>query len=280
MRRALAPIVVAACLIGLAWAWSSRDRIEERAERVTLQFDRSRDEVERLQERLRAVEHLAEAELEAERREKRRWRERYRSLRWDLIDARRAVRQLRGLATAVAPARGPAWFSTVVRSVDETRLLVVGWGTALQVWRLPPPDEASSAIGWRLVYEVVPDAEGVSVTNGGIETRIPFPADGVGFTTAHDLTDDGLRDLVVQAGTSGTGGCGIVWILENGTTLDEIFRREDCEHFVSAKRGLLVYDDAREPRWCRFVHGCGRKTTWLRWDGASWDVVRRTSRRA
>lgn len=280
MRRAVAA-ALAVCLLGaLAWTVSSRERVEERAARLATDFDRSTEEAEQWRAALRTATRLLGEDLEAQRRETRRWRNRAWDLRLGLRDARRDLRGLADLADVLAPGRASVHSTEVLRSTGGTRLLVASWSGAsrwegtLKVWRLPP--EATRGVEWKPVYEVAADGEALTVRTPTTFVRTPSNVGdaGAGLVVAHDLTGDGLRDLVIHAMGTGSGGCGTVWVLENADPLREIFERLDCENYVDARDGLLVYDDAREPKWCEYVHGCGRRTTWLRWDGATWETVK------
>jgi hypothetical protein len=280
VRRAIPAAIVLCLLGGLVWAVSDRDRVGERAARLATGFDRSKDEVERWRAALRTTARLMETELGAQRRETRRWRNRYEEVGWELRAARRRLRELADLADVLVPGPASVQAAEVVRSTGETRLLVSSWsrerpwGGTLRIWRLTP--RPPGATKWRRVYEVVADYDSLSIRTPTTLSRERSDVGyaGAGLVAAHDLTGDGLRDLVIHATGTGTGGRGTVWVLENGDPLREIFERLDCENFVDAEGGLLVYDDARQPKGCEHIHGCGRRKTWLRWDGASWETVR------
>lgn len=285
MRRAVAAAVAVCLVAALAWTISSRERVEKRAARLATDFDRSTAEAEQWRAALRTATRLLGEDLESQRRETRRWRNRAENLRFGLHDARRDLRGLADLADLVAPGRASVHSTDVVRSAGGTRLLVSSWsgeapwdGT-LKIWRLT--SEATGGVEWRPVYQVAADRE--ALTDRTPSTFVRTPSDigyaGAGLVAAHDLTGDGLRDLIIHATGTGTGGCGTVWVLENADPLREIFERLDCENYVDARDGLLVYDDAREPKWCEYVHGCGRRTTWLRWDGSAWEAVKTRTRR-
>lgn len=274
MRRALVAVVVVACIGGLGWAVSARDRVEERAERIALRYDRSTDEVARL----RADLHAAEDEAEDERRSKRKWRRRHENLRWELSSARSDARRLRALARATAPADLPAR-TDVVESTDGSYLVAgstggPGHGT-VRIWRVTPSvTHGSATMQWRRVYETSVNGRSITISTPRGTEREPFDAWYVGISRMHDLTGDGLDDLLLFASSTGTAGCSVTRVLENGPELAEIFRLEDCESGIEARNGLLVYSDSLQPKGCKYIHGCGSRTEWLRWDGDSWDVVR------
>ena len=275
MRRVVLAISIALLVGGLGWAVAGRERVEDRAARLALELDRSTERVARLRADLRAAEHLAKAEITAEQRAKRDWRRRYVERGWELNARRAELRRLHGLRSVFAPRPGSVWMARLLASVDDTGLLVVGLNHKVQIWRLAPADAAGAIRAqWWLVYEITATGTSSTIRTSAGLTTDPFAIAGVGTAATGDLTNDGLPDIVIHGTNTGTGGCGVVRVLENGADLRQIYRRADCENFVDVEDGLLVYSDAREPKWCKLVHGCGTRTTWRRWDGSSWDVVR------
>lgn len=274
MRRALAAVVTIACLLGLGWAVSARDRVEERAARLTLQFDRSNDEIARL----RAALNAAEDEAEAKRRAARLWRRRHEDVRWELSSARADLRRLQALAGASAPADLPRRVDVIESTGGSYLVAGSAGGTgkgALRIWRVTlSATDGSATVRWRRVYEMSVDGHSIEIATPRGTEREPFDAWYVGVSETHDLTRDGLDDLLVFASSTGTAGCSVTRVLANGAELREIFRLEDCESGFEAENGLLVYTDALQPKGCKYIHGCGSRTEWLRWDGDSWEVVR------
>jgi hypothetical protein len=94
----------------------------------------------------------------------------------------------------------------------------------------------------------------------------------VTFREARDMTGDGYPDLAITQQNYGSGGCGVVRLVD-GRTFTELFRRDGCDHGLDLRKHVLMYSKATYPRGCQMAHGCGSKDVWMKWNGAGWDVV-------
>ena len=112
---------------------------------------------------------------------------------------------------------------------------------------------------WRVVYAFTdPPAAGVL---------------GVRFDAA-DLTGDAIGDALTFEDMGGSGACGLWRVVESGAGFaTEIFRRMTCDTEIQvADAALRIRAAVYEPG---DSHCCPSRfrTTTLRWDGETWNVI-------
>lgn len=206
---------------------------------------------------------------------------RLRSLRDEISGARPKLRNLNVMDSAFLPPRLELYQAHVLDPKHD-RLLLLEWvddrsmqRTGLQIWR--PTLDDRSVVGWDLIFRIDPHpVQGrVSIGAPGAMTDEVSDASAAFFTGFGDVTGDGHSDVAIQLWNSGSGGCGVVRVMQNTTgVMREIFRRMDCDHRAQIHGSGLIYTSAIYPKGCRSAHGCGRKTTWLEWNGSRWDVLK------
>jgi hypothetical protein len=162
------------------------------------------------------------------------------------------------------------WVGSIATStgVGPTNAVVVSWSrrgappteSGLEVWEHV---DAAEGGPWRVAYAFT-DGAGSAVF-------------GVRFETG-DVTRDGSPDVLSFEDLGGSGACGIWRVIQMRVgAVHEIFRRQTCDTIVLISSGDLrtrsaVYapDDA---------HCCpsAYRSRTLRWNGADWDVLERTT---
>lgn len=185
---------------------------------------------------------------------------------------------------------------TVLRARGgEPRRLVVEWSigarddslptrTGVFIWQ-PPADPLTKPgllHNWELAYalNLRPPAERVVVGTPSAWTREHSPGARISHTTG-DLTRDGYPEILTFEASTGSGGCGTWRVLSGqGGVIESLLRRETCEADMAIRNGNLRIDQSYQPKGCRAIHGCARRRTVLRWDGAEFErVSRRTIER-
>lgn len=288
MRRTFGIAVVVALALGGALAWALWDRRQ------------LSDELSASRYRLEATTELAiDAEAayldsteraEAAAEKARRHRKRADALAERLYGARLDLRRRNPAAAALVPP-GREVFETKLLAGGEYDLLAVSWRdgggavvSGLDVWRVRRDADPSARRLSELVYVVEPHPSYDGAVSGYVLHGPPTsprrePADP-GTTSVHiaavgDATGDGFEDLAIQQFGQGSGGCGAVKLLQNtGAGLREVYHREDCNHGIEIRRGRLVRSRAAHPPGCDHIHGCGSRSTWMRWTGSSWTVTK------
>lgn len=288
MRRTFGIAVVVALVLGGALAWALWDRRELSAE-----LSASRHRLEAATELVidAEVAHLDSAERADVAAEKaRRHRERAEDLAERLYGARLELRRRNPAAAALVPT-GREVLETKLLEGGAYDLLAVSWRggggavvSGLDVWRVGRDADPSARRLWEVVYVAEPHPSYDGAVPGyvlhGPPTSPRREETDSGATSVHiaavgDATGDGLEDLAIQQFGQGSGGCGAVKLLQNtGGGLREIYHREDCNHGIRIERGRLVRDRAAHPRGCDQIHGCGSRSTWMRWTGSSWTVTK------
>ncbi|HEV2757619.1 MAG TPA: hypothetical protein VG318_17790 [Actinomycetota bacterium] len=278
----IGPVVAAVAVAALAgtsvWAVAERRDLGGRVERLEDALDSAQQRIEASAAARRAV---AEAAAATTRRAKRTSRL-LNTVEGRLYGARVDADRLSAVAGALER-EGRKVFETRLLRGGSDDLLVVQWHesidgatrTGLDVWRVGEPR-------WDLVYVAEPhpsfDPDRASyVLYGHPDAPVQEELDFVQRIDVFDTGDangDGLDDLAVWEAGQGSGGCGHVKLLANtGDTLRETYRHEGCNHGLEIRRGHLVLGEAWHPRGCAHIHGCGHRGTWMRWTGASWEVV-------
>jgi hypothetical protein len=212
-----------------------------------------------------------------------RTRRELRAVRPELSSVRPQLRNLEVLERVFLPKDHDLYQAHVLDPTGD-RLLLLEWSgdhdlptSGLQVWRATSVRDPRSTVGWELIFSIEPQRKAGYVLIGapGSMSREPSDASSAFFTGFGDVTGDARSDLAIQQWNFGSGGCGMVRVMENTTNgLEEIFRREDCDHRAQIRNGRLAYISALWPKGCRSAHGCGRRTTIMEWAGSTWDVVK------
>jgi hypothetical protein len=279
MRRAVGVVAVVAALAAGSWALAERDEIAERSTRLEEALDAANDRIAALAAARRAsAEAAATTAQEAKRTSKR-----ANALEGRLYGAKVDLQRLKPLAVALSQ-RGRKVFETRLLTGCDDDLLVVSWHdpgpatfSGIDVWSVSRENRS-----WELVYIAEPRPSFELDTPSYVLHGSPDAPvrEEVEFVQLIDITDtgdangDGLEDLAVQETGAGTGACGFVKLLRNtGTTLEEAYRHEGCNHGLSIERGHLVLGEAWRPKGCENIHGCGTRETWMRWDGGSWTAT-------
>jgi hypothetical protein len=162
------------------------------------------------------------------------------------------------------------WVGSITGSTGAgpTNAVVVAWTrrgappteSGLEVWERVDPDDAAS---WHVAY---------AFTDGARSGVF-----GVRFE-AGDATGDGSPDVLSFEDLGGSGACGIWRVIEMHVgDYDEIFRRQTCDTVVLIAGGDLRTRSAvyapEDAHCCPSAY----RTTTLRWSGAGWDVLDRTT---
>lgn len=269
------------------WALTERDELRGRIATLEDSLDSANDRIDAAAETRRTLAEAAAASAQNAKRASRR----VNSLKRNLGEIRLDVKRWRDALNALVP---PGRDVSEVRLLqgDSYDLVAISWHrstsilvSGIYVWRIP----ASGRTGtWKPVYIAEPwpsfeldQASYVLHGNPAAPTREEVDIiQRIEISDVGDATGDGLEDLAIHEADAGSGGCGYVKLLRNvGGTLQEAYRHEDCDHGLSIKRGHLVLGQSWHPQGCDQIHGCGRRGTWMRWDGSSWDVVRVTRNR-
>lgn len=288
MQRSVIAIGAGLCvaLAGVSgWLLLDRNAAQQDLARVRTATERATEALLDAQDELETLD----GELDDQRQATKRWRSRAKDLRPRLLVQKLRSRQLRDLFGALAPPRSRLGQTRLVAGPDRD-LLIVEWNqervsgealprSGLQVWSLMGRPTAAAtwrASDWQLIYAMGPDP-GAGVMLVGppdAQLRESSDASSAWLAAVGDVTGDGMPDLAIQQWNSGSGGCGVVRVLENSTSgLNEIFRRDDCDHSISLGQGLLEYTTAIWPKGCRTAHGCGSKDVMMRWNGIGWETV-------
>ncbi|MBI2238995.1 MAG: hypothetical protein HYU54_10805 [Actinobacteria bacterium] len=91
-----------------------------------------------------------------------------------------------------------------------------------------------------------------------------------------DVTGDGREDLLSFEDQGGSGGCGVWRIIATGEgTGTEIFHRRTCDTNIAIGAGTLVIDASVYAPGDSHCCPSATRTTTLRWDGSTWQVVDR-----
>ncbi len=268
-------VVSVVVLGGLAgWAALSWRNADRRADQAARQLGVDSDQIEQLREEATKRVTLAEDTTRQLLQKKRELRD----VRRKLAPQKIRLGNLEVLETAfIAP--GQDLYQAHILDPEDAQLLLLEWaddkaiGTAgLQIWS----SSSTTPTSWELAFAIEPHPRAAYVSIGPptATRRESSDANSAFFTAFGDVTGDGRSDVAIQQWNSGSGGCGVVRVLENSTRgLSEIFRRDDCDHRAQIRGGQLVYSTSFAPRGCRAAHGCGTKETTMRWAGTDWEVV-------
>jgi hypothetical protein len=169
------------------------------------------------------------------------------------------------LADLVPPGATVASTWTLARPDDPFDQIALAWQRGddpfasehgFVVWR-----RSEAGPPWRAVYAFTDDPDRQVL--------------GVSFMT-DDLTGDGVDDVLTFEDTGGSGGCGTYRVISSSSDgASGIFEREVCDTQIRPEGGDLVVHTAvygpDDPHCCPSRY----RTTTLRWNGETWDVVDR-----
>ena len=126
----------------------------------------------------------------------------------------------------------------------------------LAIWQ-----EFPDAPAWSVVYSFVDRASA-----GVLGIRVEFG----------DLTGDGHEDVLSLESLGGNGACGVWRVIatRDGVT-DEIYDEQTCDTQVEMDAGTLVVTESVYATGDSHCCPSKYRTTTLRWNGETWDVVSR-----
>lgn len=195
-------------------------------------------------------------------------------------------------ARALAPVGAIVDGVTTLRARGgEPRRLVVTWSirprhfpeevtrTGLFIWqpRADPLTNPGLLHSWELAFalNLRSQAGRVVVGRPSAWTRQRSSGAYISSTTG-DLTRDGYPEILTFEASTGSGGCG-TWRVLSGQdgVIESLLRRETCEADWAIRHGNLRIDQSYQPKGCRAIHGCARRRTVLRWDGADFERISR-----
>jgi hypothetical protein len=290
LRNSVALLVALAIGTTIGW-FLGRTEPGAKIERLGTELRAEHDKLEEARQRWQ----LTDSDLDDQIAEKEKWKAKTKELRPRLEASRLRKRQLSPLRRALAPNTGTLAWAQLVKGPAHD-LLIVAWRVSrigphllprsgLEIWRLsdawPLDQDDSVATTWQMIYSIEPrptrDDSGTLIAGPpGSRIDLPSYSSTAFIADVGDVTHDGMPDLAIQDWGTGTGGCGVIRVLDNAPSgLREIFNRDDCDHHIYIKAGSIGYRTAYSPPRCRpAAHGCGWERSWMRWNGSSWETTK------